>query len=436
MRSVIPYKPIALLGLGILGFVLACSPGPTKRSRLDTPQAILTQPYPEVEDTIKWDPLEPDSLRLTSSDIDSVSADTNKEWSSPPIPLPEGIRTQPHPKNLPDKIRVLLSRDSRTLSLYSLGELQVLSESPTLEVNPASRTMSVSKLMTVRGAIMIRRQNQGFEVLQGGKTLATTAASRLRLISLNRFNLIDLNGSVYRGSMHILGQTDGGIVAINVLGVEDYLRGVLPYELGTVDRASLEALKALAVVARTYAYKRMIRPGNREFHVFCDVQDQVYKGVKSEYLLSDRAVWETRGIAVLYRDSLAQCYYSSTCGGRTSSKHEVWGGESISYLLSRPDMDEKGLAYCRASKYSAWTEEWTQGQLAGIVKRNIKSAGVTGAPDFSRIRSLEVKSRATCGRIRILEIATDEGPIEVKGDKVRWALRPLPSPISHSISPS
>ncbi len=361
----------------------------------------------------------------------------NQGWSSPPVlttnPLPLGlppvsqlasIHRSPRPKDLPDKIRVLLSQDSHSLSLYSLGEMQILAEDITQDPKTKVRSVSVSKLSTLRGGFVLRRSGTGFEISQGGKTVQTTWAHRLRLISMNPFNLINLSGSVYRGALHVIGEGDGGIEAVNVLGIEDYLRGVLPYELGTVDRDALEALKAMAVAARTYAYKRMLRPGNPDFHVYSDVQDQVYKGVKREYLLSDRAVWETRGMAMVYQDSLIQCYYFSTCGGRTASKHEVWGGEPVPYLVSRPDTDAVGDAYCSASSYSSWKEEWGQAQLAGILKKNLKAAGVNDYPNFSTILGLDVTSRATCGRIRVLKITTDRGPIFVKGDKVRWALRP------------
>jgi stage II sporulation protein D len=241
---------------------------------------------------------------------------------------------------------------------------------------------------------------------------------------VNPYNLIDLGGGVYRGGMHVIGDAEGQILAVNVLSVDDYLRGVLPYELGNIDREGLEALKAQAIVARTYAYKRMLHAAaNADFHLYSDVQDQVYKGVRGEYLMSDRAVWETRGMAVVHADTLALCYYFSTCGGRTASKHEVWGGDSIPYLVSRPDSDAMGDPFCQASKYMAWTQEWNQQQLTGILKRNLKSAGVPDFPSFSGIAGMAVTQRASCGRARALTIQTERGVITVKGDKTRWALR-------------
>jgi stage II sporulation protein D len=390
-------------------------------------------PYPDARDTLSWD--------LSKMDLGGDSA---QGWTSPPVPplaqklppvsRPDGLRQRPRPKDLPDKIHVLLVKDARVLSLYSLGEMQILTEGVTVDPKTNEKSVSVSRLATLRGRFTIKHSGTGFEVTQGAKTIQSTPSRRLRMISLNPYNLVDLGGTVYRGGLHIIAGSGGGITAVNVLGVEDYLRGVLPYELGTVDREALEALKALAVVARTYAYRRMLHPNNGDFHVYSDVQDQVYKGVKGEYLLSDRAVWETRGVAVVYGDSMAQCYYFSTCGGRTASKHEVWGGDSIPYLVSRPDTDAVGDAYCQSSKYSTWNEEWTLPQLAGIVKKNLKAAGAADAPSFSAIKNVEVASRASCGRIRTLRITTDRGPIIIKGDKVRWAMKPSGS--SDKILPS
>ncbi|HKP96912.1 MAG TPA: SpoIID/LytB domain-containing protein [Fibrobacteria bacterium] len=392
-------------------------PGP----RDDSPM-----PYPEAVDTSGWEIVSgPDSLGAAAGTRPPAQA-------LPPVSRPDGIVQRPRPKDLPDRVHVLLSRSAKPLALYSLGDMQILSES--VGESGAGKTVATTRLVTLKGRFTIRRSGSGFAVEQAGKATQTTPARKLRLISVNPYNLIDVGPSVYRGSLHLIGEANGDIATVNVLGVEDYLRGVLPYELGTVDREALEALKAQAIVARTYAYKRMLRAGAGDFHIYSDVQDQVYKGVRGEYLLSDRAVWETRNMAVCHGDTLAICYYFSTCGGRTASKHEVWGGDSIPYLITRPDVDEMGAPFCQASRYSSWTQEWSQAQLTGILRRNLRSAGVADFPAFSSLRGFEVPQRATCGRIEALKILTDKGPILVKGDKVRWAMRPSAS--SDKILPS
>lgn len=399
---------------------------PPEPGRFDSAWAAVPAselPFPEARDSVGWD------LPLAGSDSGSPRAgDTSRAASRarsggpalPPVSRPEGLRQRPRPKDLPDRVHVLLARSPKPYLLYSLGDMQVLAEVPA----EGGKAVSLSRLAQLKGRFLIRRTAGGFAVEQAGKTVAASPAKRLRLISVNPYNLVDLGTGVYRGGLHFIAQPGGDVLAVNVLGVDDYLRGVLPYEMGSVDREGLEALKAQAIVARTYAYKRMLKAAGGEFHLYSDVQDQVYKGVRGEYLMSDRAVWETRGMAVVHGDSLALCYYFSTCGGRTASKHEVWGGDSIPYLVSRPDTDGLGEPFCQASKYMSWTEEWGQPQLAAILKRNLRSAGVPDFPAFASVTGIAIPQRAACGRARLLTIQTDRGPISVKGDKTRWALRP------------
>jgi stage II sporulation protein D len=376
-------------------------------------------PFPEAKDSVRFDVPVSDTVRaFFRTPADSAFARPADTAGRPVLGRPdfartEGIRIKPRPKDLPAYVRVLITKSSKPLPLYSLGEVEIRNDAP-----------GGSKPVTARGRLSIKRNGGDFEVAQNGKTFLRVTARRLRLVSLNPYNLLELGGNVYRGHFEVIAAPTGELSAVNVVGVEDYLRGVLPYELGTVDRSALEALKSMAVAARTYAFKRMLNNPNGDFHVYSDVQDQVYKGVRSEYLLSDRAIRETRGMALVIRDSLVHCYYHSTCGGRTAMRHELWGGDSTAYLISRPDTDPAGTAWCQSSKYSEWKQEWTLPQLAGILKRNLKSANVPDYPEFSKLVRIEIPTRAACGRVRTLRLVTDRGDITVKGDKVRWALRP------------
>lgn len=376
-------------------------------------------PFPDVKDSMRFDVPVSETVRAyfraNPSDTHYVRSGETQgpALGRPDRPRREGIRIKPRPANLPAFARVLISRGSKPVNLYSLGEIEIRDDGA-----------SGKKPKVVRGRLAVRREGGGFILAQGGRTLAEIPAKRLRLVSQNPYNLLELGGQVYRGHMEIVAAASGELLAVNVVGVEDYLRGVLPYELGKVDREALEALKAQAVAARTYALKRMMANPGGDFHLHSSVQDQVYRGVKGEYLLSDRAIRETRGMALSFRDTLALCFYHSTCGGRTASRHEVWNGDSLAYLVSRPDLDPEGNTWCAASKYSEWRQEWTLTRLAGILKRNLPSAGVPYPPAFTKVSRLEIEGRASCGRIKVLRIVTDKGDILVKGDKVRWALRP------------
>jgi stage II sporulation protein D len=172
--------------------------------------------------------------------------------------------------------------------------------------------------------------------------------------------------------------------------------------------------------------KRAVARRAEIFDVYSSVQDQVYGGASAEHPMSDRAVRETAGILLLHGDTLALTYYYSTCGGRTAARHEAWGGESIPYLQSVPDLDPEGRAWCRASRYMAWTQVWDADALVVIVRKNLPDAGVRTAPPFKAITGFEVKGRRPDGRIDALEIRTDRGAITLRGDKTRWALRPSP----------
>jgi stage II sporulation protein D len=230
-------------------------------------------------------------------------------------------------------------------------------------------------------------------------------------------------GNTYRGNLEF--HPDGAdIQCVNSLSMRDYLRGVVPKEMGRRDAAGLEALKAQAVVARTYAFKRMAARSGAVFDVHASVQDQVYGGASVEYPLSDRAVAETDGLVVLHADTLALCYYHSTCGGVTADRREVWNGPPTAYLVSRSDRDETGQAWCRASNYLQWTQAWESGALAGILRSNLSAAAAYGAPSFRALRGFHVRERFACGRIRALEIETDGGSFTLYGDKIRFGLKP------------
>ena len=97
------------------------------------------------------------------------------------------------------------------------------------------------------------------------------------------------------------------------LGVEDYLLGVVPYEMG--DSFPLEALKAQAIAARTYALRKS--GSSEDYDVEDTTNDQAYRGRSASSPLSEQAVRETKGICGVYKGALAQCFYSASNGGQT-----------------------------------------------------------------------------------------------------------------------
>ncbi|MFA6834978.1 MAG: SpoIID/LytB domain-containing protein [Fibrobacteraceae bacterium] len=232
---------------------------------------------------------------------------------------------------------------------------------------------------------------------------------------------VSIERKIYRGNLLIV-STPQKINVINEVSIEDYLKGVVPYEIGKLDSASIEALKAQAIAARTYAYRHFKSRASLGFDVFASVQDQVYNGATGEGVYSNAAVDSTTGIVLIYNDKFIEAYYHSTCGGRTEGV-EAWGLPACPYLKSVKDFKTPKETWCGASSYSSWNRKFKDKELARLFKANFKDAKAKGKNVFSKIKSIEVKSKLPGGRINVLEVTTDKGTFSVKGDKTRWLFK-------------
>lgn len=125
--------------------------------------------------------------------------------------------------------------------------------------------------------------------------------------------------ALYAGDLQ-LDVIDGKVRPILSVHVEDYLLGVVPYEMS--DSFPLEALKAQAVAARTYALRS--QNPTQPYDLVDTTNDQVYRGYLPGNDQTERAIRETRGVCGFYRDQLAQCYYSASNGGQTELVETVW----------------------------------------------------------------------------------------------------------------
>ena len=129
------------------------------------------------------------------------------------------------------------------------------------------------------------------------------------------------NGGLYPGDLKLTIQ-DGKLYPVCTMPVEEYLLGVVPYEMS--EYFPVEALKAQAVCARTYALNKL--GANRDYDVVDTTNDQVFKGVNHAYTNAKRAVEETAGVVGAYKGKLAICYYSASNGGQTELVQNVWSG--------------------------------------------------------------------------------------------------------------
>jgi stage II sporulation protein D len=162
------------------------------------------------------------------------------------------------------------------------------------------------------------------EVIVNGAS-ANAKFSSLKSVSFGSFNEravpVRLNGKAYRGKLEVFVNSRGTLTVVNVVPIEDYLLGVVPKELSL---PSLEAQKAQAVAARTYAIANINGFATRGFDLLPTVWSQVYGGVSAESRMGTQAVMETRGIVGTYKGKPINALYTSTCGGRTENSENIF----------------------------------------------------------------------------------------------------------------
>jgi stage II sporulation protein D len=210
-----------------------------------------------------------------------------------------------------------------------------------------------------------------------------------------------LSNGIYRSRM-VLSRDGAAVLAVNSVGIEQYLYGVVPAEMPA--SWSAEALKAQAVVARSYAL-RSRRPGE-PYDVFADVRSQVYRGVLSETDATNAAVQATRARVVMVGGEVAQTFFFSTSGGRTAGNEEAFGGFPISYLRPVDDPHDD------LSPYHTWTARFTEREA------NRKLRSFTSGD----LRGLRVATRTPSGRAATVVVRGSEGNQTVSAATIRTAL--------------
>jgi stage II sporulation protein D len=127
----------------------------------------------------------------------------------------------------------------------------------------------------------------------------------------------------YRGELLLLSTENNSVLLVNKVHLEDYLLSVVPSEMPA--SWHIEALKAQAVCARSYAVNAILQNSNKPFHLRDDVYDQAYYGMAKEHENSTKAVKETEDIIILYNDKPASAFYHSNSGGMTEEAENIWG---------------------------------------------------------------------------------------------------------------
>ena len=288
------------------------------------------------------------------------------------LALPVGARAE---KNT---VRVLLTR----LNLTDRLEI-ALDGSYTLDGMSFQRGSKLV-LSCATGRIMAYYEGMA---LDSGKELVLTRHQAAEGLE----NGLRLNGdyALYCGDLHVT--TDGKMLtAVLHIPIEEYLLGVVPYEMS--DSFPLEALKAQAVAARTYALYKM-RGASGAYDLVDNTNDQVFRGYNASNERAIRAVQETAGVACYNNGALAICYYTASNGGQVELVRNVWGkgeGDYITmhddpYDVENPESVVKSAAIAKTAKDGIVYNQQLTDYLLDSVSEAVTALGYSGDAADTRI---------------------------------------------------
>ncbi len=211
-------------------------------------------------------------------------------------------------------------------------------------------------------------------------------------------------GTEYTGKLEVF-KSRLGLFVVNELPLEEYIKGVVKVEVG--DNWPLEALKAQAIAARTYAVYNMQHSNNGIYHMTSSTLSQLFKGLNSDSDIEE-AVNSTRGEILTYNGKPINALYHSTSGGQTELPEEVFG-RSFPYLRSVK-------TECSTSPLYVWERRISRKDLENVFGK-------------SHIESIEIRSKTSTGRAKEIAVVGDEGNMTISAldfrKKLGW--RRLPS---------
>jgi stage II sporulation protein D len=245
---------------------------------------------------------------------------------------------------------------------------------------------------------------------------------------------ITFNGKRWRGELAISVAESGGLLVVNRVRMDDYLKGVVPLEIGTRALTDLAAAEAQAVAARSYAYMHLVGAG-RPYDMAATVADQVYGGASAETSVGTQAVDGTAGLLLQYGGRVVSAPYHATCGGSTAEPGDAWRSGREPYLQRVSDeIPGTGRYYCEWAPKYRWTQSYSAAELRESIARYVRALPGGGAAGGSvgRVRALSVTDVTPAGRVATLTVETDRGTWQLRGNEIRSALRTSSGEILYS----
>lgn len=264
----------------------------------------------------------------------------------------------------------------------------------------------------------IERRNRRLRALApDGRTTTAWSEEAFAVVPQAKGDPVTFAGKRYRGELRYVA-TDTAVLVVNVLPLEDYLRGVVPLEIGARQPTESAAIEAQAIAARSYTVVRALEGVLLPWDLTARATDQVYGGMDGESTLGDAAVRATAGVVLAYGGQPVRAPYHSTCGGATAAPAEVWQGGVDAWLRSVSDrMPGSDRAWCDISPRFRWDRTLDERTILDGIARQAAGRRV------GRVRMARVASLTPSGRVGALTFETDAGSVTLTGNDIRFALR-------------
>jgi len=331
-------------------------------------------------------------------------------------------------------IRVLLSNkgsfEQKELILSSEDELFLTSNNQLI-----LNTNSSVKVSIQGDYFLIEADGILKKVLVNQKLLVSTESKPIAIENFSKLN----DFAKYKGNLELSLSKNNKIKTINVIDIEDYIKGVVPNEMPVY--FGLEALKAQAISARGYAY-RDASYKNANYDVCDTTGSQVYNGFNSYDKISNQAVDETMGQFALYDSKVILSLYSSTAGGHTENYENAFSQNGVDtkfpatpipYLKGVPDYNydidlsrEKNAkdfytqdikSFENKSPKYRWSYSWKKEELEDILAKNLVkfssskfvTPSIKNISDFGELQNIDIPKRGVSGKAMYVRITTDKG---------------------------
>ena len=288
---------------------------------------------------------------------------------------------------MPQKIRVLVADSTAPVRIASEGAVKIID---------SSRGAALAA-----GSTVLFAPDNSSLIING----ATRTAAPVR-IEPDGSRMLSVDGKPYPGLL-VVKALHGHLLVVNHVPLEEYLCGVLPREMAP--SWPLEALKAQAVAARTYALYHMLLRRSDDYDVLATTSAQVYGGSEKDYPVVRSAVDATRGLVLAEGGRLALTLFHANSGGRTESLEDIWGGR-LSCLMSVEDPF--------SNNYSGDT--WEKTLPAQEIAAAFGQFGIAAGA----IKDITPVERSASGRIKKLKITAQGETFFLSGNSFRLIVGP------------